>query len=192
MAYKLPQHSPQTSLSSVKWASQGSQLSDQARDRYLKAGRLRLLAEQHRRQAELLEAEAAAEEAQGDRLVELAVRRREQAQPPQGPTPPWVRGGGGGGGGAQPAQSAAPAPQAGPIPNANGAMKGHAPEIFDGQRKNAAKFIRELGLWKICKIRNEAMTNPFQRVALALSYMKGPKVDDWVLQQGGQLAIQVQ
>ena len=100
--------------------------------------------------------------------------------------------GGGGGGGAQPAQSAAPTPQAGPIPNANGAMKGYAPEIFDGQRKKAAKFIRELGLWETCNIRNEAMTNPFQREALALSYMKGPKVDDWVLQQGGQLAIQVQ
>ena len=56
----------------------------------------------------------------------------------------------------------------------NGALKGHAPEIFDGQRKNASKFMREFGLWKICNIRNESMTNPFQRVALALSYIKGP------------------
>ena len=71
-------------------------------------------------------------------------------------------------------------------------MKGHAPEIFDGQRKNAAKFMREFGLWKICNVRNEAMINPFQRIALALSYMKGPKVDDWVLQQGDNLTIRVQ
>ena len=71
-------------------------------------------------------------------------------------------------------------------------MKGHTPEIFDGQRKNAAKFMREFGLWKICNVRNKAMINPFQRIALALSYMKGPKVDDWVLQQGDNLTIRVQ
>ena len=74
----------------------------------------------------------------------------------------------------------------------NGALKGHAPEIFDGQRKNASKFMREFGLWKICNIRNESMMNPFQRVALALSYIKGPRVDDWVLQQGDELAVRVQ
>ena len=32
----------------------------------------------------------------------------------------------------------------------------------------------------MCNLRNEAMTNPFQRIALALSYIKGPCVDDWV------------
>ena len=36
------------------------------------------------------------------------------------------------------------------------------------------------------------MINPFQRIALALSYMKGSKVDDWVLQQGDRLTIRVQ
>ena len=61
-------------------------------------------------------------------------------------------------------------------------MKGHAPKIFDGQRKNAAKFMHKFRLWKICNIQNEAMINPFQRIALTLLYMKGPKVDDWVLQ----------
>ena len=71
-------------------------------------------------------------------------------------------------------------------------MKGHAPKIFDSQRKNAAKFMRKFGLWKICNIWNEAMINPFQRIALVLSYMKGPKVDDWILQQGDRLAICVQ
>ena len=65
-------------------------------------------------------------------------------------------------------------------------MKGHAPEIFDGQRKNAAKFMREFGLWKICNVWNEAMINPFQRIALVLSYMKGPKVDDLGFRGGEQ------
>jgi len=32
----------------------------------------------------------------------------------------------------------------------------------------------------MCNLRNEAMTNPFQQIALALSYIKGPHIDDWV------------
>ena len=71
----------------------------------------------------------------------------------------------------------------GQIPGVNGSMRGHPPEIFDGQRKNTAKFVKEFGLWKLCNMRNEGMANPFARVALALSYIKGPNVDDWVAQQ---------
>jgi hypothetical protein len=71
-------------------------------------------------------------------------------------------------------------------------MRGHTPEIFDGQCKNAAEFMHKFGLWKICNVCNEVMINPFQRVALALSYIKGPKVDDWVLQQGDRLSHCVQ
>ena len=118
--------------------------------------------------------------------------------PPQGPPGGGGSSGGGGSGGGQglganPAAANLPlAQQTGVLSGANGVMKGHAPEIFDGQRKNAAKFMRKFGLWKICNIRNEAMINPFQRIALALSYMKGPKVDDWVLQQGDRLTIRVQ
>jgi hypothetical protein len=36
------------------------------------------------------------------------------------------------------------------------------------------------------------MINPFQRVALMLSYIKGPKVNNWVLQQGNRLSHCVQ
>ena len=118
--------------------------------------------------------------------------------PLQGPPGGGGGGSGGGSGGGQGpgANPAAPIPppaqQAGALPGANGVMKGHAPKIFDGQRKNAAKFMCEFGLWKICNVWNEAMINPFQRIALALLYMKGPKVDDWVLQQGDNLTIRVQ
>ena len=118
--------------------------------------------------------------------------------PSQGPLGGGSSGSGGGGGGGQgpganpAAPNPPPAQQAGALPGANGAMKGHTPELFDGQRKNAAKFMREFRLWKICNVQNEAMINPFQRIALVLSYMKGPKVDDWVLQQGDRLTIRVQ
>ena len=112
--------------------------------------------------------------------------------------PPGEGGGGSGGRGCQgqganlAAPNLPPAQQAGALPGASGAMKGHIPKIFDSQRKNAAKFMRKFGLWKICNVQNEAMINPFQRIALVLSYMKGPKVDDWVLQQGDRLTIRVQ
>ena len=98
-------------------------------------------------------------------------------QPP--PPPP---------GGNLPAQQVV---QGGPVPPPNGALKGHPPEIFDGQQANAIKFGREFGLWRICNSRNESMTNPFQRVALALLYIKGPHVNNWVAQQINKAATKV-
>ena len=93
-------------------------------------------------------------------------------------------GGGGGGGlpGAQPAQ-ALQAPAQGPVLPANGALRGHPPEIFDGHQRNTQKFVKEFTLWKMCNLWNEAMTNPFQRIALALSYIKGLQVDDWMAKE---------
>ena len=32
----------------------------------------------------------------------------------------------------------------------------------------------------MCNLNNEALSVPFSRVALCLSYIKGPNVDDWV------------
>jgi hypothetical protein len=78
-------------------------------------------------------------------------------RPPQGP--PGRGGSGGGGGGsrggsglgiAAAAAMAAPVPalppQAGALPESNGAMRGHTPEIFNGQHKNVAKFMCKFGL----------------------------------------------
>ena len=77
--------------------------------------------------------------------------------------------------------------QASPFRAGNEEMIGHPPEIFDGQGKNARKFMTEFKVWRICNMRNDSMTNPFQRVALALSYIKGPRVDDWVAEQSDEL-----
>ena len=97
--------------------------------------------------------------------------------PPAGPPPP-------------PGQNLPPG-QAGPIPAANGALKGHAPEIFDGNRQKTTKFVREFDLWRMCNINAEVMTNPFQRVAVALSYIKGSCVDDWVAQEAKKMVDRV-
>ena len=79
-----------------------------------------------------------------------------------------------------PAQGVQVAPQGGQVPIANGALKGHPPEVFNGDQSKAKKFIKEFSLWKLCNLNNEALAIPFSRVAMALSYIKGPNVDDWV------------
>jgi len=95
-------------------------------------------------------------------------------------------GGGGGNPGGQPnpgRQAAQAAMQGGPVPPINRAMKGHPPEIFNGDRAKMHKFMKEFALWKLCNLTNEVMANPFSRVALALSYIKGTNIDDWVEQE---------
>ena len=92
--------------------------------------------------------------------------------PPGGPNPP-----------APPTQNPPPG-QAGLVPAANGALKGHAPEIFDRDRRKTTKFVLEFDLWRMCNINAKIMMNPFQRVAVALSYIKGPRVGDWVASRG--------
>jgi len=51
--------------------------------------------------------------------------------------------------------------------------------------------MREFGLWRICNLRNEAIANPVQRTALALSYIEGSNVDDRVAQQSDKVVHKV-
>jgi hypothetical protein len=88
MAHRLPPRSPQTFRSSNEdW--HGSPLANQARERYQAAEQLWSLAEEHRRRAVALEAEARAEETLGDHLARQAVRRREEIRP-EHRVLPWV------------------------------------------------------------------------------------------------------
>ena len=80
----------------------------------------------------------------------------------------------------------------GVVPMAHESMIGHPPEIFDGQRKNASKFMTEFRLWEIINSQNGSIVNPLQRVALALSYMEGAMIEDWVSQQLDEMLIKVQ
>ena len=105
------------------------------------------------------------------------------SNPPGGGGSGGGGGGGGGSGGSGNNPPAAGAAQAGALPVANRALKGHPPEVFDGNRTKARKFMKEFTLWKLCNLQNEALSVPFSRVALCLSYIKGPNVDDWVAYQ---------
>lgn len=63
------------------------------------------------------------------------------------------------------------------------AMKGSAPKEFDGDRKDSDRFLEEFRVyWKINRM-NAAMKEPYSRVLMAISYMKGSKVRNWTRAQ---------
>ena len=68
-------------------------------------------------------------------------------------------------------------------------LLGAPPTTFDGDRSEADRFITQFGLFRIINDRNAVITNPKRRVALALTYIRGPKVDAWVAQQHYLLSI---
>ena len=66
-------------------------------------------------------------------------------------------------------------------------MKGQPPTIFDGKRTKTDQFMTEFQLWWMINSRAEVMSNPFQRIALCLSFIRGEKVDKWVEEKINQL-----
>ena len=71
----------------------------------------------------------------------------------------------------------------------NGVLIGVPPTTFDGDRSKGDRFMTQFGLFCIINGSNAAITNPTRRVALALTYIRGPKVDAWVTQQYDSLSI---
>jgi hypothetical protein len=61
-------------------------------------------------------------------------------------------------------------------------LKGAVPTTFNGDRAKTDQFIQEFRLYRVVNLNNATIVSPFQRVALALTFMHGPKVDDWVIQ----------
>ena len=58
-------------------------------------------------------------------------------------------------------------------------MKGSAPKNFAGDRKDSERFLEEFTwYWKLNR-KNASMKEPYSRVLLAISYMKGEKVRNW-------------
>ena len=80
----------------------------------------------------------------------------------------------------QPAQLPAGRTKSSPT---NGDLEGFPPTTFDGDRSKTDDFITEFGLYRIINEEHPIITNPKRRVALALTYIRGPKVDAWVSQQ---------
>jgi len=66
-------------------------------------------------------------------------------------------------------------------------MKGQPPTIFDGERSKMNQFMTEFQLWWMINNGAEVMNNPFQQITLCLSFIRGPKVDNWVEEKINQL-----
>ena len=73
-------------------------------------------------------------------------------------------------------------------PPSNGGMRGVPPTIFDGTRSKADDFWGQFRRFKLVNRTHDAMKVPFDRVLTALTYMRGPLINNWVDQQEKKLA----
>lgn len=73
-------------------------------------------------------------------------------------------------------------------PPSNGGMHGVPPTIFDGTRSCADDFWGQFRRFKMVNRTHEAMKVPYDRVLTALTYIRGPLINDWVDQQEKKLA----
>jgi hypothetical protein len=114
-------------------------------------------------------------------------------QPPAGGQPGGGGGGGGGGsGGGQPAAGQQAARQAAAAPPHSKALKGIIPQIFQGDRKDAERFMQQFGAYRFLNRHNSTFTNKAEQVAYAITFIKGLLVDDWAYDMADQLSIKVE
>ncbi len=100
-------------------------------------------------------------------------------------------GGGGGPPGGPPGGGWGPPPA--PIPQAQqGKLVGEPPSIYDGDRKKTTLFINEWELYWAVNNDNTLMINPFRRAMFFLTYIKGSRVNEWVMAVNRWLARQIQ
>ena len=76
-------------------------------------------------------------------------------------------------------------------PPSSGGMRRVPPTIFDGTRSKADDFWGQFQRFKLVNHAHEAMKVPFDRVLMALTYMRGPLINNWVDQQEKKLAAQI-
>ena len=76
------------------------------------------------------------------------------------------------------------APQPINLINTGNALKGHPPAPFDGDRKKSKGFLLAFKLYQGLNRGNDAMSNPYNRVVTALTFIEGDAVNSW---KGDQL-----
>ena len=58
-------------------------------------------------------------------------------------------------------------------------LQGKEPLVFDGNRQKTDHFLHELHLYQFVNATHPIMTNPWQKVAHALTYVNGPDIYEW-------------
>jgi hypothetical protein len=74
-----------------------------------------------------------------------------------------------------------------PTRTSSNGLKGTAPAVFTGDRSRSESFWNEFRRYRLLNRNNESISIPFFRVLTALSYIKGPMVEDWVNAQDEEL-----
>jgi len=64
-----------------------------------------------------------------------------------------------------------------------GSLKGSPPKEFDGTRSKLETFGDDFSIYQRINQKNQVMKEPYSRVLMAMSFMKGPKIQDWVRAQ---------
>jgi Retrotransposon gag protein len=70
-------------------------------------------------------------------------------------------------------------------------LQGTAPTIFTGDHSLSETFMCNFKIYKIMNPLANVMKQPYACVAMALSLIRGPKVDDWVDEQLNDLELKV-
>ena len=68
---------------------------------------------------------------------------------------------------------------------------GNPPQLFDGNRAKSELFLRQFDMYKSMNNGITTMSNPYRRVIFALSFIRGPNIDNWVDAQLQELKTKV-
>jgi hypothetical protein len=63
--------------------------------------------------------------------------------------------------------------------------------VFNGTRDKVDSFLQAFGLYQAINSQHIMMREPYNRIMMMLSYMKGPKIDDWVQEKATLLETAV-
>jgi Retrotransposon gag protein len=77
------------------------------------------------------------------------------------------------------------------LPSKPVSLQGTAPTIFTGNRSLSNTFMHDFKIYKIMNPLANVMKQPYARIAMALSLIWGPKVDDWVDKQLNDLELKI-
>ena len=72
---------------------------------------------------------------------------------------------------------------AAPNPRPNGGMKGNPLTIFTGGHNTSETFLHEFGNYVDLNPDQESASIPYRRVILAISFIRGPQIDNWAKEQ---------
>jgi hypothetical protein len=64
-------------------------------------------------------------------------------------------------------------------PTSNGKLAGLPPTVFTGDRTESNKFLKEFKQWRLLNRDHNEMKQPDNCILMALTYIKGLRVDDW-------------